>query len=298
MDLWQLTIFCRVIEQQSFSRAGALVRLSQSTVSSHIKSLEAQLGCRLVDRLVREARPTPAGRLLYDYALKLLALRDEAVGALQTFHETISGKLAIGGSTIPGGYMLPQTVAQFTARYPQVQITLNIDDSRGIIEAVESGKIEMGVVGARGSSKSIVQEEIAHDEMRLIVAADHPWAGRRSVSLSMLLREPLVVRERGSGTRKALEAGLDQHGLVLTEMPIAAVMGSTEAVRQAVKCGSGISIFSTRAVTDELAQGRLSALAVEGLDLQRSFYLTYHRHRTPIPACRRFIDYIRSYDFN
>ncbi len=108
MDLWQLHVFCKVVELRSFSRAGEMINLSQPTVSSHIKYLEEHFGCRLIDRLSREALPTKAGELLYTYARELITLRDEAETALAEFHGKIRGNLVIGGSTIPGCIFFPK----------------------------------------------------------------------------------------------------------------------------------------------------------------------------------------------
>jgi DNA-binding transcriptional LysR family regulator len=115
MDLWQLHIFCRVVERKSFSRAAEIVHLSQPTVSSHIQDLEAHFGCRLIDRLARQVVPTQAGRLLYSYARRLLALRDETETAMAQHQGRLTGNLVIGGSTIPGGYLLPGVVGLFKA---------------------------------------------------------------------------------------------------------------------------------------------------------------------------------------
>ena len=107
MDLWQLHIFTKVVELKSFSKAGAAIHLSQPTVSSHIKDLEDHFECRLIDRLGKEALPTKAGTLLYGYARKLLSLKGETETALAQFKGKTRGHLVVGGSTIPGGYILP-----------------------------------------------------------------------------------------------------------------------------------------------------------------------------------------------
>ena len=126
MDIWQLNIFCKVIELKSFSRAGKKIHLSQPTISNHIKALEGHFGCRLIDRLPKETVPTKAGKLLYDYARRILSLVEETETALAEFQGKIRGSLAIGGSTIPGGYILPKIVGAFSGHYPDVSISLTI----------------------------------------------------------------------------------------------------------------------------------------------------------------------------
>jgi DNA-binding transcriptional LysR family regulator len=184
MDLWQLTILCRVVEWRSFSKAAEAVHLSQPTVSSHIKDLEEHFGCPLIDRLSKEAAPTEAGRLLYGYALRLIALRDEAESAMARYPGKTSGRLVLGGSTIPGGYLLPRMVGQFKKRFPEVTLSLAIADTEQIVSGVLNGDLELGVVGAESRDKNILQEILMADEMRLIVPASHPWASKKKVAES------------------------------------------------------------------------------------------------------------------
>jgi DNA-binding transcriptional LysR family regulator len=293
MDLWQLHIFCRVVECKSFSKAADIVHLSQPTVSSHIKDLEEHFGCQLIDRLAKEAAPTQAGRLLYSHARRLLALRDETEAAMARQQGKTSGSLAVGGSTIPGTYLLPRVIGRFKAEHPQVVLSLVIEDTQRIITSVREGVVELGVVGAETRERQVLQERLAADEMRLIVPGGHPWASRKNIPLPLLLKEPYLVRERGSGTLASIQASLTRLGHSSEELNIVAEMGSTEAIRQGIKGGIGVSILSTLAVADDLASGALKAVAVEGLNLSRSFFLTRHRQRSLSPLAAAFIDFLR-----
>jgi len=144
MDLWQLHIFCRVVECKSFSKAAEAVHLSQPTVSSHIKDLEEHFKCLLIDRLSREAAPTAAGRLLYDYARRMLALRSETETALAQHQGKMHGPLVVGGSTIPGGYLLPRVIGKFKLRYPEIRPALIIADTQRIVAGVLRGRSRWG----------------------------------------------------------------------------------------------------------------------------------------------------------
>ncbi len=293
MDLWQLHIFCKVVELKSFSKAGETIHLSQPTVSSHIKDLEDHLGCRLIDRMSKEALPTKAGELLYRYAKRLLALRNETETAMAEFKGKIKGTLVIGGSTIPGGYLLPQIVGAFTQQFPDIFISLVIGDTQKIINDTLEGMIEFGVVGARSGSKKISQEKLLDDEMLVIVPKHHPWSDKKSISVKMLLDEAFIIRESGSGTLKSIAASLSSVGHSIDDLKVVAEMGSTESVRQAIKHGAGISILSTLAVAEEVKAGALSALAVDGLNLTRRFYLTWHKSRSLSPLSEAFIGFLK-----
>ncbi|MFZ0614773.1 MAG: selenium metabolism-associated LysR family transcriptional regulator [Desulfobacterales bacterium] len=292
MDLWQLTIFCKIVEQRSFSRAGKLVHLSQPTVSSHIKDLEAHFGCRLIDRLAKEAVPTKEGELLYHYALRLSALRDEAEEALSQFKSAVEGHLAVGGSTIPGGHILPRIAAGFLLKFPRVYLALKVASTGKIVSDICSGELELGVVGARTSDRRLEQQVLVKDEMRLIVPADHRWRNRKVIPVKMLLQERLIVRESGSGTLKSIEESLQKSAARLKDFHIVAEFGTTEAVVQAVKSKIGLSIVSRLAIIEHLAAGTLKALRIEGLDLERHFYLTHHKHRSLSPAGQAFAEYL------
>lgn len=293
MDFWQLTIFCKVVELKSFSRAAEAIYLSQPTVSSHIKDLEEHCGFRLLDRLGKEVLPTKAGTLLFSYAKRLLALRDEAETALSQFRGVTKGSLTLGGSTIPGGYILPEIIGRFAKAHPEVQVSLIIRDTRDIADGILNGDVELAVTGAPLSDPAIFQEPLFEDDMRLIVPADHPWAKRKSIPVEMLKTEPFVTREKGSGTLKSLDQSLSDAGFNPSDLKIAARMGNTVSVCEAVKCGVGVSILSTRAVERDIQAGLLAAIAIEGVNLKRSFYLTRHKKRTPSPLADAFAAFLK-----
>ncbi len=292
MDLWQLNIFCKVIELKSFSRAGKAVHLSQPTISSHIKDLEDHFECRLIDRLSKEAIPTKAGELLYDYAKRMLALRDETETALAEYNGKIRGRLVIGGSTIPGTYLMPQLIGVFKRKYPDVIVSLVIGDTDYIIESILKGELELGIVGAKAETRKTIQNKLIEDEMRLIVPADHRWAGEKRVSLKRLVSEPFILRERGSGTLKSLDKSLSGCGYRIEDLNIVAELGSTQAICQGIKTGAGVSVISTLAVAEDLQADKLNALEVDGLDLKRNFYLTRHRYRSPSPLSEAFAKFL------
>lgn len=294
MDLWQLKVFCKVVELKSFSKAGEAVHLSQPTVSSHIKDLEAHLGTKLVDRLARQALPTKAGDLLYDYARRLLALREEAEAAMAEFLGKVKGRLTIGGSTIPAGYLLPRLIGAFARKYPEVHIALIVGDTLDILGRIAAGQIEIGVVGARSDDRYLHQVPLLEDELRLALPGNHPWAEKGAVSIQALLTEPFIVREKGSGTLRSMAKLLEEKGYGLDDLNIVAELGSTEAVRQGIINRVGVSILSALAIADDVKSGVLTSVTIEGLDLQRSFYLTRHRHRTPSPLCRAFTDFLKA----
>ncbi|MGD9822760.1 selenium metabolism-associated LysR family transcriptional regulator [Desulfobacter sp.] len=293
MDLWQLHIFVSVVEQKSFSRASEQIHLSQPTVSTHIKELEAHFQCRLLDRLGKVTEPTRAGAILYGYAKQMLALKQETQSAMLDFLGHTKGQLLIGGSTIPAGYILPRMMGGFKTAFPDVSILLTVGDTDQITRAVKDGELELGVVGAKTSDPDIVQEKLVEDEMKLVVPTGHEWAHRTSVTCKALLSQPLIAREPGSGTWKTVISSMEKARVDVSRLEPAVTMGNCVSVIQGILNNVGISILSTIAVAEDLARGRLHALSVEDLDLSRNFYLTLSRKRTRSPICEKFIQFLK-----
>jgi DNA-binding transcriptional LysR family regulator len=294
MDLRQLEIFVKVADLGSFSRAAEALFLTQPTVSEHIRALEDEVGARLLDRLGRGAMPTRAGQLLLGHARRMLALQREARQAMDQFQGRMSGELVVGGSTIPGEYVLPAVVGRFKQKFPDISISLLIGDSQQVQDWVLDGRVEIGVVGAPATHRALESRELMPDELVVVVPATHPWASLKQVALSEVASEPLIVRERGSGSRQALERALAEVGSDLSGFRITGEMGSTQAIKQAVRAGVGISLMSQRAVADECRHQLLSCLKVKDLKIARLFYIVTHKNRTRSPLAETFLQFLAS----
>ena len=290
MDIHKLAVYCRVIELKSFTRAAEALLLSQPTVSEHIRSLEEETGQLLLNRLGREIRPTEAGTILYSYAVKVLRLLEEAKQALDQYAGKLSGRLRIGAGTIPGTYILPKQIGEFKKRYPDISISLRIAGSKTIAAEILSGELEMGVLGACWKEPGLSWQKLFHDDLIVAVPAAHPWAGQKEIRLKQLLDEQFITRDHSSGTRLAVENILEAHGLKPAKRKIIADMGSTEAVREAVKAGIGIAILSSRAIEVDLQQGTLAAISIKGVQMQRPFYLVTRKNLSLSPLCTTFIE--------
>jgi DNA-binding transcriptional LysR family regulator len=293
MDIHRLEVFCKVVELQSFTKAADASFLTQPTVSEHIRVLEEMAGERLLDRFGREVMPTPAGKILYRYARQMIQLRNEAIQALDRFKGVLSGHLNIGASTIPGTYVLPVLIGSFKAAYPTIQITLKISSSGQIVEKILDGTLEAGLIGAKWADRRITLEEAFADELVLVVPHEHPWASRNSVALEELASEPFILRERGSGTRIVTFQALESAGFDPARLKPIAEMGSTEAIRQGIKAGIGVSILSSQAVAEDVERKTLVAVPLEGIEIRRPFYLAQRKNRQSSPLCTAFIEHLR-----
>lgn len=294
LDLHKLEIFYWVAELGSFSQAAELFSLRQPTVSAHIQELERSLGGKLLYRIRGRVSLTPLGQLMIERARNLLAFKRETLGAVEQFHGTLTGELWVGGSNIPGEYLLPQKLGAFVKRYPDVRPILRIGDSASIVEDVLDGKVELGFVGLRAEDARLSFEKLWHDEMILAVAKGHPWSRRKYVQLTDLRSQKFISRERGSGTLDSFRQIIAESGQAPEDLlRIAMELGSTEAVKQAVMAGFGISILSRISIRHELEEGTIVSVRIRGLSMQRDIYEVYHSRRPLHPIARAFREFLR-----
>jgi len=295
LDLYKLEIFYWVAELRSFSQAAELLSLRQPTISAHVQELEKSLGGKLLYRVRGRVSLTPLGRLLMERAKSLLEFKRETVAAVEQFQGTLSGELWVGGSNIPGQYLLPPKLGVFVTKFPGVKPILRIGDSAGIVEDVLDGKVELGFVGFKSEDARLSFERLWEDEMVLAVPQGHPWSRRHSVRPADLRAEKFISREGGSGTLGSFRQLLAKHRQSPDELlNIAMELGSTEAVKEALMAGFGISILSRISIRRELAEGSIVEVPIHGLTLKRDFYKVYHKRRPLHPIAQAFRLFLKS----
>jgi len=285
MDVAQLRTFLAVIDHAGFSRAARALNLTQSTISFQIKSLERDVGARLLDRDGGPVRPTQAGRTLARYASRILALRAEALEQVHALETLAAGRLEIAASTIPGEYLLPRILSDFRRRNPSVEIAVRISDSGGAFNMLLAQECDLAFVGARQNDRRVVCAPVAEDRIVLIGPSPNTFAPEGSLTPTRLREAPLLLREPGSGTLRSIGAFLSRHRL-----KAAAWLGSTEAVKRAVREGMGLGFVSRHAVEEELEAGLLTLVKAPGLPIRRSFYSARLRGSTLPAAARAFLE--------
>jgi len=297
MDIRKLELFCKVVEFGSFTLAGKACFLSQPTVSEHIRELESILNQKLLDRLNQNVKPTPAGKLLYQYACRILQIRSEAIKAVEQFGGRLTGRVTIGCGTIPGTYILPELLAMFRNQHPDIKATMQISNSQNIAEKIMDEKLDLGVIGAKWKETTLEWTEIFTDELNLIVPFRHAWSNKKYVTCKDLMTQPFIIREPGSGTRKVIAQFLKNKGFKESDLKEVAQIGSSAAVKEAVKAGCGISMLSKRAVKDEIKYKQLAIVPVKDLKLHRSFYLINRKNTQLLPIVKIFRDYLLKQSF-
>ena len=278
METRHLQIFTAVYRTRSFTRAAEELFTSQPTISEHMRNLEDRLGCKLFDRLGRSISPTPEAELLYPKAVEILDEMHKLETGLAEAAKTVSGELIVGASTIPGEYLLPARAAQFKTTYPELSFEIIIKDSSRIIEDISTHRIYLGVVGTKLPSENLTFIPFERDE--LVLAAASAMDIPTTIAADDLLRFDFLTREQGSGTGRTVNQWLIQAGLDLHAMRIRATLGSSTAIKEAVKSGLGIAFISKTAILEEISQGTLKSIEVEGLSMKRSFYVVTPKKRT------------------
>jgi DNA-binding transcriptional LysR family regulator len=292
MNLKQLEVFLAVVESGSFSRASEATFITQSTVSQHILSLEAEFDLKLLDRTRKTVLPTEAGKLLLTYARQIVSKAREVPLAIKRFRGLEDTVIKIGASNIPGSYLIPAILPLFTARYPGVSLTVLQGDSRETLERLKKEEIEVGIIGTLFEDKNIDFHRLGQDKIVLVVKGNHRWAGGKPISLKEMLTERFIIREAGSGTDKTVHEALAKANIHPDQMKIRASLGSNEAVKQAVQKGMGTAFISEISIEKELANGEMAVVKTRGLTISRFFYLIRFQKRDLSPSTRAFVNFL------
>ena len=294
MNLWNLKTFCAVYEKRSFTKATGVVHRTQPSISAQIAELEKFYGTQLFIRRGREVTPTESGEILYQYAQRLLKLADKTKEALDEFGGVMRGDVAVGASTIPGTYIVPELLSDFRREYPEIRVSVDISDTREVIERVLEGQLEIGMAGEKIQDKRLNFKPLAEDNIVLVVPSHSPLAKKRFVALDVLKKEPVIIREEGSGTRGTVQKVLEKKGFKWKDLNVAMELGSTEAVKNGVVASLGISFLSEWSIQREKTLGLISQVPLKGVDIDRHFHLVFHRGWPLSRAAQVFLDFCLS----
>lgn len=290
MDFKQIECFVEVIKKKSFSNAAEVLYMSQPAVTSNVQKLEAELGILLIDRTGKGARPTDAGKIMFRYGQELLNLRLKAFSDLKSHSSYALSKLEIFASSIPEEYIVPKLLKEFMLEKKDALWHLHSGDTKNVIDNLATGRGNLGFTGAMPSVSTIDSQLVFEDEPVMVAAPNKNFA--ETVSIEDLQGQNLIVREDGSGTRKALEENLKKLGYSLNSFAALTVCESGGTIKKMVEMGMGISFLSNLAIKEELAYGKLSAHRIKGFEDRRSFYFVWakDRHLSPVEeSFKRFV---------
>lgn len=294
MEFKQLEAFVAVVDYGSFSEAARRLYLTQPTISTHIRSLEEELHSRLILRTTKKTTVTTRGYQLYDSAVRMLEIRNNL---LENFTGSQKHMIDLAASTIPSSYLLPELLAGFGTSHPDIYFHSLQTDSEEAIHRVLDGTVDLALVGQNTGDDSCIFTPFCQDT--LVVAA--PVTERylklkeKSAEFQEFLHDPIIIREKGSGTKKEMDLFLEKIGVTPSELNVIARMNDLESIKKSIVNGLGISILSARSVTDLEKTKQILLFPLEESAHKRSFYIVYSKNRILKSHVRQFIHYVKEY---
>jgi DNA-binding transcriptional LysR family regulator len=293
MELRQLESFVYVVREGSFSDAARLLHVSQPTVSAHVAALEKELDCALILRTAKRSSPTEEGRDLFRVAQQMLSARDRA----QTIGGNAQTRLTIGSSSAPSRLWVPRLLASYRASFPKVRVHVIEDDSMRVIERVESGEIDIGLVGAKKSGSPCSFVPFASDE--LVIAAPNTNRYRALKRMhgdaSVLLNEPFLVRSTASGTQSQAKKLIESLGRSFDSINVIAEISDSETLRNCIAEGLGVGVISRNMAESLGKQKRILCFPAPNGGFTRPLYAVTLPGRYQSEALRAFLRIARTH---
>lgn len=292
MDFKQLQSFVNVVKYQSFTQAAQHLYISQPTISAHINQLEEELGKRLIIRTTKNIEITPKGLEVYEYAVNILNLRDRMVELCQSRSQNI---IHVGASTIPSTYILPDILAEFGSLHGDTYFSLHQNNSQGIIDGVREGLFDVGLIGMPAGDEALECIPFFKDHMVLITPVNEHYLKlkqQEKLSVRDLLKEPIILREKGSGSKKTADHFLDKMGISENDLQIVARINDQEAIKNLVAGGLGISILSEMAARSFIAEKRVLDFPLSDYQSTRDLYIIFHKNYILESYVNKFIQFI------
>ena len=294
MEFKQLEAFVAVVDYGSFSEAARKLYLTQPTISTHIRSLEEELHTRLIIRTTKKLTITPKGYQLYDSAVRMLDIRNNL---FENFTGSKKQIIDLAASTIPSSYLLPELMAGFGRMYPDVYFHSWQTDSAGAISRVLDGSVDLALTGQNTGDDSCIFIPFCQDDMVIATPVNDHYLQlkERPVTFSDFLKDPIIIRDRGSGTKKEMDIFLENAGIEPSSLNVVARMNDLESIKKSIVNGLGISILSARSAVDLKKTKQILLFPLEGTAHKRSFYIVCSKNRILKAHVRQFIQYVKNY---
>lgn len=297
MDFKQLEAFVYVVKLKSFSKAAQRIYLTQPTISAHINSLERELDTKLIERGTKYVYPTKPGNILYQYAVKMLNLREDATCSVKNYNKEVKGNLKICASTVPSQYILPKVISAFREEYPNIYFTIQRQDSQKVVESIMRGDVDLGFCGTDTHRPECLYDSFAKDYLVVITPNESRFKEMQPGTLKtdILRKEPIIVRESGSGTRMEMEYFLAKAGIDFGELKVVAQFDDPDSIKHAVSQGMGISVISKAAIEDYEKFGLILSFDLNNVSMERNLYMVTKRNTSHSFANEVFMNFVKTF---
>ncbi|MEL7565910.1 MAG: LysR family transcriptional regulator [Dehalobacterium sp.] len=295
METEYLKTLVAIVEEGNFNKAGESLHVAQPTISFRVQALERELGAKVLHRSKNKAELTEIGRFTYQVSKEMLALENKILRFVEDQRKGDDNNIVIAtGSTI-GVFIMPQLVSKFNkAQAQKGRIELQICNSDEALRKLIANSVDIAILGTKIRHQDIEAFKLLEYEVNLTVPGRHPLAEFDVINLEDLLPYPLVMREKGSLTRKALEEALRRRGLTLNDFKVVMELNSTEAIRVATECGLGISFIAPWPVIDQLNNGSLKVVKVKDLSIKREIFTALNKRGVLTQKAEEFIKFLKS----
>lgn len=294
MEFKQLEAFVAVVDYGSFSEAARKLYLTQPTISAHVRSLEEELHTRLILRTTKKTTITTRGYQLYDSAVRMLEIRNNL---LENFTGVQKHMIDLVASTIPSSYLLPEILASFGKTHPDIYFHSIQADSAESINRVLDGTADLALVGQNTCDETCVYLPFCQDELVIATPITNHYLGlqNKSVTFEDFIKDPIIIREKGSGTKKEMDLFLEQIGVTPSDLNVIARMNDLEGIKKSIVNGLGISILSARSAIDLQKTKQILLFPLEESAHKRTFYIVYSKNRIMKPHVRQFIRFVQNF---
>ncbi|MDR1069301.1 MAG: LysR family transcriptional regulator [Gracilibacteraceae bacterium] len=291
----EFLVFKAVAESSNISLAARHLHISQPAVSLQIQNMESYYGVKLLERSNKGVQLTAAGQTFYNYANEMLLRHEKLKDELSQLAECQREYVKIGATLTIGEYVVPNLLTYLFRVRPDIDFKVNIANTESVTQDLLERKLRIGLIeGPVRDHRDLAQEEFWQDELLVVTPFHHPWAAKGYVTLSELAAARLIMREEGSGTRKVVENIFHENGIRLSDMNIMMEVGNTQAIKQLVAAGLGVTIISALTVRQECLDQTLLGVKVQGLEMSRPFRLVTYKDHNLTKAELFFLDFLRS----
>ena len=294
MNLKQLESFSYIIETRSFSQAASKLYLTQPTISSHIALLEKELNCQLLIRTTKDVSPTEDGKKLYIYAKQILRLQRSILEEFNILNEDEKPVITLGASSIPEQYILPEILPKYLKKN-KIEFKISQGDSFDVIHKVINKEAEIGLVGTEIENSNLIFEPFFKDKLVIVTPVRDKYLKMKNEGfhLNDLLKEPIIIREEGSGTRKEMKEFLKHMNVDIKDLNVIATLNSIEAIKKSIQNNMGISIMSNLSVKDYVDDNRVLVFDFEEESIYRNLYIVRHKEMYMSKVALKFIKFMR-----